>query len=411
MSALAAVATLLFGMYTWWESKRDAKPAAAINQPAGDIAAGKTDSASTVAKAETTPGRVNGKIEPVDRDVSKTGRKSKLAAADRSTSKARSEAVSKIQRLDLSNGATFFVHSNLVFQEKHVEVRTGIIAIPSAQAVARPTFDKLVELAENEHKADPSLIVVTRFRSSQQDATDGEVKKRAWHRPEEWEFGNDATRSKPFSSFLVIDEIIGEIAGSGRFPNVTRVLILGIGPGAHFASRYAAMGRPRIPVTSGVTKMALEFVSVGSLNYLYIDRKRPIPGADSFQLPRADCTDFNDYPYGLERRERFRYFEHVAEHEIRANLFSRKVTFVIGDSDTQADPLNTDASCAAMIQGENSSRRARNYERYVQRFPEWVDNVRFVYLRDRKRLSAADLPAPELRAILFDSDGSWATKR
>src|SRR5262249_11685033 len=137
---------------------------------------------------------------------------------------------------------------------------------------------------------------------------------------------------------------------------------------------YAALGKILGPEAERDGRIDLRFVMMTTPTYLYLDKNRPVPGSDAFEVSKADdCPQFNNYRFGLEHRPP--HLERIAAKDVRDNLFRRKLVLMIGAEDTNDDYL--DKTCGAMIQGPNRFERASSYWKYIQRFPEWRENVRF----------------------------------
>jgi len=220
--------------------------------------------------------------------------------------------------------------------------------------------------------------------------------------PRAWEVGGQSADASKLSTFQAMDELIGNLSDPGHFPRLERIVIIGLLSGAQFANRYAALGHPKLNPRPGKAQIHLEFAALDSMNYLYIDRNRPVAGTNRFEVPPGDtCPDFNNYRYGLEGLERYTYAVSISEETIRSNLFKRKATYFVAEGNT--DTTHTDKSCPAMLQGGNVFERAQNYWNYIQRFAEWSRNVEFKCVRGRKGLSFVNL-APEIQELLFRLD-------
>ena len=91
---------------------------------------------------------------------------------------------------------------------------------------------------------------------------------------------------------------------------------------------------------------------------------------------------------------------HLPSKTLRANVFHRRATYVVGTDDTGSKKL--DDSCAAQLQGHNRYERAVNYWNYIRRFPEWKANAEFVPIRSAGHLSLANSTVRKVINLLFD---------
>jgi hypothetical protein len=75
------------------------------------------------------------------------------------------------------------------------------------------------------------------------------------------------------------------------------------------------------------------------------------------------CEVYNFWHYGMERRSG--YAANVPDAQLRSQLISRNVTYLLGELDTL--PLfGFDSSCGAMAQGPNRYARGLAYWNYMR---------------------------------------------
>ena len=102
---------------------------------------------------------------------------------------------------------------------------------------------------------------------------------------DDWSVGGDAVGTK-LSSLNVLDAVIRRLNDRNRFPNLTRVVIVGKGAGGRLARLYAAVGR-------GVDSngVAIEFATFGSAGFLRPEAGEPWPlGLAGLPRYAEDCT-------------------------------------------------------------------------------------------------------------------------
>jgi hypothetical protein len=98
----------------------------------------------------------------------------------------------------------------------------------------------------------------------------------------------------------------------------------------------------------------VEYVVSNPAHYAYPDATRP--------FDTSGCRIFDDWPYGLQ--DRVGYSTRLTEAQLRAQLASRPVTYLLGDQDTLTTG-GLDTTCAAMAQGPFRYARGQAFARYV----------------------------------------------
>ena len=102
-----------------------------------------------------------------------------------------------------------------------------------------------------------------------------------------------------------------------------------------------------------------------------------------------NCTTYDNWPYGLKRRTG--YAAKLTDDQLKKQLASRPVTYLLGQLDTL--PLaGFDSSCPAMAQGATRRARGEAYVKYVneqlgakhaiQIVPECGHNDRCIFTTD-----------------------------
>jgi hypothetical protein len=210
--------------------------------------------------------------------------------------------------------------------------------------------------------------------------------------------GSLATRPrKRISSYTVGDELIATVR-SGLFLRLRRIIVIGHSAGGQFVGRYAAGTQV---VLSERDKTI--FIVVNPFSYLYLDDRRPILDKAkklSFERPpKQSCPNFNNYRYGLERKNA--YMSKIDDAEIRNNLFTRKVYFVVGEEDNADD--HPDNTCRSLLQGKNRYQRWQFYKKYSKTFQKWRNST-FLSVRGIGHSSKDMYQSKELLDILQSVD-------
>jgi hypothetical protein len=107
------------------------------------------------------------------------------------------------------------------------------------------------------------------------------------------------------------------------------------------------------------------YVVANPSSYAYLDQERPVESKEvrAFSDSR-NCTTFDNWPYGLKLRTG--YTSRLTDDQLKKQLASRPVTYLLGELDTL--PLaGFDSSCPAMAQGPSRLARGQAFANYVNK--------------------------------------------
>ena len=193
---------------------------------------------------------------------------------------------------------------------------------------------------------------------------------------DDWRGGGDANGTS-FSSYDYIDAIFSRFADRAKFPNLRKVVLSGFSAGGQFAGRYAAAGK-------GVVRDGVEVVYIAM----------------------SPSTEFRFDPgqpwhYGLKGRPR--YSASLPDAEIMKNLCSRRVWRGCGSRDILGRPKTAlDMAAPAVAQGANRFERFRNFERYLDKYPDWKKQVSFHVFEGVGHKAGPCYSDPELIDFVFE---------
>ena len=174
-----------------------------------------------------------------------------------------------------------------------------------------------------------------------------------------WRAGGPAIGNEKLTSFDLMDEILRKLARKDVFPNLKAIVLSGHSAGGQFVTRYEMSNR--IHEDLGVP---LTYVVSNPSSYAYLDATRPAPGGRTFPqfAGAAACDAYDHWPYGLQGRGG--YSALLPEAQLKQQLISRPVTYLLGEIDIL--PLGGfDSSCSAMAQGPTRLARGQAYATYV----------------------------------------------
>ncbi|MGH9720062.1 MAG: alpha/beta fold hydrolase [Bryobacteraceae bacterium] len=170
-------------------------------------------------------------------------------------------------------------------------------------------------------------------------------------------------------SFDLIDKLLETFSNRKLFPALERIVLAGHSAGGQFTNRYSAAGRGPKSVS-----IPIQYVVSNPSSYLYLEPVRPAPGmkcaaqsgcagAYAEFADAAKCGGYNRWRYGLDQRTG--YAAAVEEAELRAQIVSRDVVYLLSELDTL--PIaGFDSSCGAMAQGPTRFDRGLAYFQYLK---------------------------------------------
>lgn len=174
-----------------------------------------------------------------------------------------------------------------------------------------------------------------------------------------WRSGGTATNTDKVTSFDFIDEILLRLSKKQAFPNLREIVVAGHSAGGQFVNRYEMASRIHETLSVPVS-----YVVANPSSYAYLDNTRPVAEGASFR-PYNDsrnCTTYDHWPYGFQGRTG--YTSALTDEQLRKQLASRPVTYLLGELDIL--PLGGfDSSCPAMAQGPTRLARGQAFEKYV----------------------------------------------
>lgn len=269
-------------------------------------------------------------------------------------------------------GRFTLIYRSFALDRPRAEIRRAVIVIHGAGRNADDYFVSAMAGAMLAGRLEDTLVIAPRLASRHGRCKDpmaeGEI---SWTcgGPQDWRRGGQAAEEKTLTSFGLIDEMIRALARKDRFPNLELIIVSGHSAGGQFVHRYAAANQ-----VDGKLAVRMRYVVANPSSYLYLDDTRLPFGAsctaegkctENFvRYPDAEnCTSYNRWHYGLEQKSG--YAASVSDENLRRQLLSREVVYLLGDLDTL--PLaGFDASCPAMAQGPHRLARGLNYWSYVK---------------------------------------------
>jgi hypothetical protein len=207
-----------------------------------------------------------------------------------------------------------------------------------------------------------TVIVAPRFSSHHASCRDklepGEVNWRC--SGDSWRSGAPAVNNERLTSYDLGDEILRKLANKSVFPNLRQIVITGHSAGGQYVSRYVMANQVHEKLGVPVT-----YVVSNPSSYAWPDATRPRENGDPGEYREGrNCTTFNHWPYGLDKR--VGYAARMPDAQLRKQLVERPVVYLLGELDTL--PLaGFDSSCPAMAQGPTRLARGQAFAAYVNK--------------------------------------------
>jgi hypothetical protein len=370
IGSFVAIATLLFGVFTWWDARSSQKPeepkVVAVNAPAPGAPGPGPFGKETAAPKEEKP----------------------AAAAP--------DPLSVPHPFKTMKGKLLYLYRSAPLDAVNSEIEKVVIVMPAFATQGAESFAMMRDAAQAQGRSKETLVAVPLFREKTEDLLKDE---HLWLH--NWDVGGASIDSSPISSFLVMDELYGVLTDPKTFPNLRSIVLIGRHAGGIFINHYIALGNPSLPPRKTGPQVDELYVMLSPGLLLYIDPYRPVLGRNGpaqFDFPKApDCNDYNHYPTGLDARPRT--LPQVSDKTIRDNLFRRHAVYMVGSRDTsQRGVIDT---CGARLTGRDRFHRNRYYWEYIQTFPRWKDNVVYKEIEGATHFDDQFYKSQEVRQVVF----------
>jgi pimeloyl-ACP methyl ester carboxylesterase len=303
---------------------------------------------------------------------------------------------------------------------RNARVRRALIMVHGALRNADHYFSTATGAAFLAGALGDTLIIAPSFRSSDRGCDDAlEPHEVSWScHGDSWRSGGAATSDHDLTSFALIDALLKTLADKAIFPNLTTVVVAGHSAGGQFVARYAMANG-----VDGHLALAVSYAVANPSSYAWPDGARPLPTEDGDPAPApgawasetahtrfaygafdaAKAPDFDRWPYGLEGRTGG-YTAGIGDDQMKAQLASRSITYLLGQVDTL--PLGgLDDSPGAMAQGASRRQRGEAFVAYIHSrlkatspliiVPECGHNDRCIFTTDTVLPVLFPSPAPK----------------
>jgi hypothetical protein len=224
-------------------------------------------------------------------------------------------------------------------------ITRAVIIVHAAERDANRYFADAMAQAQQAGVDGSTLVIAPHFQCDDDKPAANEL---SWAcSGDDWSHGF-GDKLAGVSSYAIVDDFVTSLADKGVFPNLTQVVITGMGSGGQLVQRYAATNQ--IDPVSGI---AISYAPISPSSYVWPDATRP--------NPTSGCAGYDNYYYGLQNRSG--YVALPTQAEIVQNMSSRDLAMFVGGEDTLANAgdSNMDTSCGANAEGIDRLSRAHAY--------------------------------------------------
>ncbi len=276
-----------------------------------------------------------------------------------------------------SGGARALLYRTFPLTMRNTGVRGALIMVHGIERNADHYFATATSAAFLASALDDTVVIAPAFHSSGGRCKDELQPAEINWTCNNWASGGAATSDPGVTSYDFLDEILKKLSDKSVFPNLTHIVVAGHSGGGRFVSRYEMANQ--VHDMLGTT---ISYVSANPSSYAWPDVTRILPVDDGapdsaatawkttkphtrFSYGPFDANvapKYNEWPYGFANREG--YAARIGDEQLKKQLVSRPITFLLGQVDTL--PLGGfDASPPAMAQGATRRVRGEAYVKFV----------------------------------------------
>ena len=241
------------------------------------------------------------------------------------------------------------IYRNVSLAAQNTAITHAVIVVHGSERNAVDYFNIAMTAAEQDGVDGETAVIAPHFECSDDSPPAGQL---AWQcSGDDWSHGYGDT-TWGISSYAVVDAMVQQLANKAVFPNLTSIVVTGMGSGGQLAQRYAATNQ-----IDPIAGTAISYAVVSPSSYVWLDSTRP--------ASTAGCAGYDDYYYGLANRSG--YAAIPSADQIADELVARDVTYLVGADDVLANAgTGMDTSCGANAQGVDRLTRAQAFFATVQ---------------------------------------------
>ncbi|SAI40205.1 poly(aspartic acid) Hydrolase [Bordetella ansorpii] len=243
------------------------------------------------------------------------------------------------------------------WDQPHPEIERAVIIVHGKLRNARTYFDSGLQAARAAGAQSSTLLIAPQFLATPDVARHHLPDTLLRWTPRGWMSGLPAQGPAPLSSFAVFDAILARLADRTHLPNLREVVIAGHSGGGQVVQRYAVLGQGGQALADA--GIALRYVVANPSSYAYFNADRPQA------VDAKSCPGFDTWKYGM--RHLPPYAGHADAAALEQRYAQRRVTYLLGEKDTDPDHPALDKGCEAEAQGPFRLARGQSYFQYLQK--------------------------------------------
>ncbi len=255
------------------------------------------------------------------------------------------------------------IYRSYPLDEANDRITRALIVVHGAGRNADDYFRTGVAAAFLAGALDDTVVIAPRFASNDGQGCKDTLAAHevSWScGGDSWRSGGMATSDDRLNSYDLMDEILRKLARKQEFPNLKAIVVSGHSAGGQFVTRYEMTNKVHDSLGVPVT-----YVVSNPSSYAWPDSNRPVNDGAAFRpyRDRRNCTTYDMWPYGLEKRGSG-YAAAIPEEQLKKQLPARPVTYLLGELDVM--PVGGfDSSCPATAQGPTRRERGEAFAKYV----------------------------------------------
>ncbi|MDQ2865418.1 MAG: alpha/beta hydrolase [Candidatus Eremiobacteraeota bacterium] len=246
--------------------------------------------------------------------------------------------------------ARYFANGSL---DGDAQIKRAVIVVHGVLRDADYYFDTGMRSAGLALAAGDTLVIAPQFVEAS-DLAGHNIPMKTLRWDSKWPGGSPATAPAPISTYAVFDAMIARLADRSRFPLLRGIVLVGHSAGGQIVQRYAVVGKA--PQLDPGSATPVHLIVANPSSYFYFDDTRPVP--------QANCSDFNQWRYGLAGAPPY-----VAgtDRVLEERYVKRHVTYLLGTADINPNEDDLDRSCGGEAQGPYRFARGKFYIAYIER--------------------------------------------
>jgi hypothetical protein len=263
--------------------------------------------------------------------------------------------------------------SSYRLDRRDTAIKTLLIYIHGLHRNGMNYFDYAQDAVRSAKEKKTTLVITPQYMNEEDIAEGSNL---YWEKAG-WKDGNESisyrnrNQKVSMSSYEALDSLITAVVSSGKFPNITRIVIAGHSAGGQFVQRYSAI----TPLPDLLSNYTFRFLVMNPSSYLYPDAQRPLNDS-TYGLPDINaCPQYNRYPKGLTDLNT--YAQATGADRILHNMMHRDIVILLGNNDTRMDDPDLDVSCAGNLQGRFRLERGMFFIAHIKSSPGYGHKMNF----------------------------------